>query len=346
MEKPRKLKSGRYQVRITHPFTGERVSDGTRPTLKEAQKAQHELLAKIEGGNDVTGGKVKFEVYALTLIQSMEGTKAVGTVKNYRLYLKNQLAYFNGKALRDITAGMVRAWRNTLADTPSRRNAYVLLGQIMNQAVADGEIPKSPVHIKGGATHKPTKRPSFSLGDVQMLRDIAGPTSLMGVLLYFLAGSGARIGEAVALNWNDINLETGDVHIHKHTLRAGEVVEGTKSQADGERHITLPPPVREALKAFKGDAEYDAPVFQKNGQPLTYDAALLQFTKLKKAGALDDFRLHEIRHIHLTEFARTGSTLAETMARGGHRDPRSAMAYQQATLERDAEIAKKMSEKF
>lgn len=77
--------------------------------------------------------------------------------------------------------------------------------------------------------------------------DIADPIT-------FLAGTGVRIGEALALRWEDVDLDEGTVSIRGHSVSVrgkGVVrVDGAKS-ATGVRDLKLPRPVVEMLRARK-----------------------------------------------------------------------------------------------
>ena len=57
-----------------------------------------------------------------------------------------------------------------------------------------------------------------------------------------------------------------------------------------------------------------------------------------------DLRWHDLRHTGAVLAAQTGATLAELMGRLGHTTPGAAMRYQHAAADRDAEIARRLSE--
>jgi len=52
------------------------------------------------------------------------------------------------------------------------------------------------------------------------------------------------------------------------------------------------------------------------------------FYPAREAAGRPDFRWHDFRHTHLTNFAATGAPLAEIMAEGGHSSVTAAMRYQ------------------
>ncbi len=63
----------------------------------------------------------------------------------------------------------------------------------------------------------------------------------------------------------------------------------------------------------------------------------------EKAGR-PDLRWHDLRHTGAVLAAQTGATLAELMGRLGHTTPGAAMRSQHAAADRDAEIARRLSE--
>jgi integrase len=72
------------------------------------------------------------------------------------------------------------------------------------------------------------------------------------------------------------------------------------------------------------------------------------FTKTVKNGFASvgkpDVRVHDLRHVGATLAAQAGATTKELMSRIGHTTPAMSMRYQIAAQERDAAIAKKLSE--
>lgn len=59
---------------------------------------------------------------------------------------------------------------------------------------------------------------------------------------------------------------------------------------------------------------------------------------------IDGLRFHDLRHTGNTLAAATGASTRELMARMGHASPRAALIYQHATADRDAAIAKALSD--
>ncbi|MGI8701880.1 MAG: tyrosine-type recombinase/integrase [Nocardioidaceae bacterium] len=64
----------------------------------------------------------------------------------------------------------------------------------------------------------------------------------------------------------------------------------------------------------------------------------------REAAGRKDLRWHDLRHTGAVLAAQTGATLAELMGRLGHTTPGAAMRYQHAAADRDAEIARCLSQ--
>jgi integrase len=67
------------------------------------------------------------------------------------------------------------------------------------------------------------------------------------------------------------------------------------------------------------------------------------WVKARKVAGREDLRFHDLRHTGAVMAAQSGATLAELMARLGHTTPAMAIRYQHASLDRDAEIARRLS---
>ncbi len=59
---------------------------------------------------------------------------------------------------------------------------------------------------------------------------------------------------------------------------------------------------------------------------------------------MPNFHFHDLRHTGNTLAAQTGASTKELMARMGHASMRAALIYQHATPERDAALARALSD--
>jgi integrase len=129
---------------------------------------------------------------------------------------------------------------------------------------------------------------------------------------------------------------------------AGKTIVGTPKSAAGVRDVAIPPHllplVREHLATF---AEWgkDGLLFPAvRGGHLERGSFFRYYDRARKAAGRPDLRFHDLRHTGAVLAAQTGATLAELMSRLGHSTPAMAIRYQHVAQDRDAEIARRLSE--
>lgn len=345
MEAPRRLPSGKYQARAN--VDGVRRSLGTFDTKREAQRAIAGAITHHESGHENVGHE-RLELFAERFLRTRRHALAHGTWMNYqRMLSKWIIPEFGSRRLRDIRSSDIDRWFASLPATPQRKHIYFLMNSIMRKAVKYGEVAANPCQIERVTAIRSAKRRAWTLSDFAMLVEGAGDVQERA-LLWTLMGTAARVGEVLALDWEHVDLDRAEITIRRHLTRYG-LEEGTKHHRDQERVVSVMGQAVDALGMHRGKstAMLDAPVFlNSHGARLSYHAAHSRFVALRASLALDEFKLHDIRHLALTHYAQNGPTMRELMERGGHSDHRSALAYQHANRERDREITRAMDSSF
>ena len=348
MARPIQLPSGQWRARIWNPETKRYTSLGTFSTERDAERAQLKKELGIEdeppAPKEILRGPIKFQRYSEDLLTARKPVLASGTWHLYTWALqKHLIPSFGHRKLTDITPSMVRSWWAGMPEGSARKTAYVLLSSIMNQAVEDGEIAKSPVRIKGAGQDVSQQRPTFHIADVTMLIEMSNDAQLRTMLRLLLA-SGMRVGEALGLNRGDVDADQGTVTVQRHLTRH-ELASGTKAHRHAVRVLSVSESAMEALQQHL-DATTGSPatpLFQDSrGNRMSYHALNKRWAALRASVGLDDMHIHDIRHVHLSEYSRHAS-LQDVQARAGQKDLRATMRYLHTSLERDREIVKAMS---
>ena len=338
MEKPQRLPSGRWRARIYRG--GKKVSLGTYDTRREAEKAQADAISLKEEKR----GNILFWRYAETYLNSLKGNVAKGTWENYlRDYRNHLVPTFGDKKLTDITPTMVRRWWTAMEEKQGpRRSSYFVLSQIMKQAVQDGEIQRW-VPVKGASKTTASTRPPLSIDTVNLAKMLAADPQV-ATILQVLISSGLRIGEVLALDWDDFSPETQTLRVRKHLTRFG-VEPGRKKHADADVLQPISAVCTRTLVQWQEFSGSGAIFKNEKGRRLTYYDWHHRWSKLRSEFGLEGVRTHDIRSTHLTEFAKH-ATLKELMERGGHSDVRSALVYQRPSIERQAELVRELEGTF
>lgn len=351
----------RYDVRY-------RVDGEVRMRTFWLRKDAESHKRKVEGDEsaglliDPRGGETIFGPYATgwvehRLVQGRPLTPA--TAQGYRrLLARNINPIFEKTSLRKITPERVREWHSTLvasAGPDQAAKSYRLLRAILNTALADDLISRSPCRIAGAGTEHAPERPILDTATVLDLADTIDQRLRAFVLL---AGfGGLRSGELLGLERQDIDPLRGTVQVRReaHEIahvrspdgsilrRYGRTITGPKSEA-GKRTVALPRLVMDELRihvdTFVAPGLTGVIFTRSTGRYLRrsdlYGAWKIACEKLGLKGV----HPHDLRHHAATTMARIpGVTTRELMARIGHSSPRASLIYQHATEERDRAVA-------
>ena len=256
--------------------------------------------------------------------------KKISTTQKYRDVLKKHvipiLGYVPVKALNgEIIQRFVCKLNETYSSGTVNTVIAVLLKSLndarINGVISAGDIP---------AFHRPQKVlrrvECFNSKEQRSIEKYileSKKKRLFGIIICFYTG--LRIGELLALEWSDVDLENGRLNVNKSCHYGRDIngvykriVEAPKTESS-DRIVPIP---RELTKYFKMMDTGDClNVVSHNGKPVptrTYQAA---FTSILKKLGIENRCFHSIRHTFATRALESGMdvrTLSELM---GHKNP-------------------------
>ncbi|WP_430867388.1 tyrosine-type recombinase/integrase [Demequina aurantiaca] len=273
------------------------------------------------------------------------------TLRSYESTLHAHIVPAIGaKRLIDVTPDDIDALLATLTGKPGAwTNVARTMRSMFLAAVSAGAggLTETPFHIPIASTRKGAKR-ILGRADVAtpaQVRDLANampPDLRVAVLL--AAWCAMRLGEVLGLQRGDFadldNPDLTTVHISRQWNAKATPAAYTDPKAGSDRVVAIPPdlvPVIVRHLAARVAPELDAPLLPRRSNPRlpVSQSGLDAAWRKAREGTLPGFRFHSLRHTGLTEYAKTGATLAEIQSRGGHTSADVAMRYQHASLERD-----------
>jgi integrase len=278
------------------------------------------------------------------------------TRRQYRMLLdKFMLPTFGNEPIDRISNEAVNAWYDALAPGREtiRAQSYSLLRTIFASAASERPhpwIPYNPAHIRGaGSTKRAHQVQPASLDELRIIVEaLPDRYKLMALLAAWCA---MRFGELAELRRGDIDLRTNRVKIRRGVVRVdGKFIVGPPKSDAGSRDVAIPPHlvplVKDHLMKFTAPGR-DALLFPASADENLHMAPSTLYKvyyPARKAAGREDLRWHDLRHTGAVLAAQTGATLAELMGRLGHSTPGAAMRYQHAAADRDAEIARRLSD--
>lgn len=165
-----------------------------------------------------------------------------------------------------------------------------------------------------------------------VLRQLDGQS--LRPIVSVLLGTGARRGEALALRWKDVDLDTGVVRIERSVeqTKAGLRIKSPKTR-HGKRNVSISPWLTAELKAHRvrqqkrrlslglGRATGDDLVFARwDGSMRVPHGVSQKFTQAMKALGID-CNLHGLRHTHVSPLIAAGLDVLTISRRIGHASP-------------------------
>ncbi|MGX9346594.1 tyrosine-type recombinase/integrase [Microbacterium sp. KNMS] len=191
-----------------------------------------------------------------------------GTYNTYRTSIESKIKPGIGQLrLREATVPRLDRFLKDMMVTPSQaRTARTVLVAMFKLAVRQGAVSKNPA--QDTMPISPTKRAVkvISLEDIHALRRLfadydANHTSELFDLSSLLMATGCRIGEALAIRWEDIDLEAGILRITGTLVQSSETgklirQDHPKSEA-GHRGLKLPATLLGTLTERRVNAEHE-----------------------------------------------------------------------------------------
>ena len=139
-------------------------------------------------------------------------------------------------------------------------------------------------------------------------------------LYYIELATGLRRGELLGLKWEDIDLEHGNLRVHRQIARInGEIVEAPLKTKNAYRTLPLSADAVGVLREQKkksGNSPYVFP--SPTGGPISPDSVLHMLHRVLKRAGLSKVRFHDLRHTFATLALQNGVDIKTVSGMLGH----------------------------
>lgn len=348
---PRRQADKRYRAKITigHSADGKPIvkylSANTQRELEEAKAAAR---AHFVDGAAPARDRV-FGEYTVEWFKAVKRPQLRrGSVSDYSRYINNHvIPQFGDRMLRAIRPLEIQSWLNTFegkSDTFLTMLRAIMRG-VYASALAEGIVQRDPtVSLKKPKAGKPSEKRAFTEEEITRIEATIA-RHRHGLLLSVLYHLGVRRGEALGLQWGDIDWSEQVVRIQRdidYGVSHQGVADELKSEKS-DRVIPIPDDLYNALKARRGlpgvyvfsngRGPYSRTMFQRAWMELMIDAGFAtkaERPKNKKTGKppAPDVRLdwkssitpHYTRHNYATMLFNAGVDPLIAMRLLGHAD--------------------------
>mgnify|MGYP001373012629 FL=1 len=318
-EKDKKTGKWLIQYRYTD-WQGKRRKSTKRgfATKREAEEWLRNFLITKKADFDM-----KFEDFWKMYCADMETRLREHTMrtKKYIVELKI-LPYFGNKRVNDITAADIRQWQNELIKmgySPTYlKTINNQLNAIFNYAVRYYDLKSNPCAKAGSMGKSKAEEMDFWTGEeFRKFIDSVMNKRLSYMAFMTLYWTGMRLGELLALNPKDVDLEKRTISITKSYQRLGkkDVITPPKTPKS-KRVITIPEFLAADIKDYM-DSLYD---LQEDDRlfPITKYYLEHEMQRGIKESGVKRIRVHDLRHSHASMLIELGFSPLEIANRLGH----------------------------
>jgi integrase len=334
----RKRKDGRWEARIGVPDqfgrTVRRSLYGS--TRGEVQRAVRDLAMRADQGIAWTPSSVTMETFLRDwLNESAKPRLRPRTYEGYEQHVERHLVPALGSLkLQKLTPEHVQRLVNGLATkglSPATiRYVRAVLRVALNEAMRYGHVTRNVatlVRLPRATRHECRV---LSVDDAKALLE-ASKSSRLDALYTVGLAVGLRIGEALGLRWEDLDLERKTLRVSQALQRVNRETRFVQPKSDRSRlALPLPDFAVNALRSYRASQNKERLAIGPDwvdqglvfttpiGTPLDYSNVRKDFRKVLKEAGLPMMRLHDLRHTCASLLLAQGVNPRVVMATLGH----------------------------
>lgn len=306
---------------------------GSARTLEEAKARRAQDLAAVWTGGTIMAGRQPFAEYARTWIDTFQGRSDRGireeTRRDYRSVLdRDAIPFFGRMPLGGVTPMDVKEYTRRVASrgvSPGTvRLALAPVRALFATALEDGLVQRNPcAGVRVAQPAVPDDAPVKALADDQLADLVAAVPEQWRDLVDLLSETGLRIGEALALEWSDVDLGQRRLQVQRRLYR-GQI--GAPKSRYGRRTIPLTARMAQTLWRRQAAAHGRLVFPSRVGGYLELTNLYRWFDKAATAAGVPWAGFHTLRHTCATRLFRGGWNARQVQLMLGHHSPAFTLA--------------------
>ncbi|HWB87950.1 MAG TPA: site-specific integrase [Acidimicrobiia bacterium] len=297
---------------------------------------------------DPTAGTIRYAEWAESWLAGLHniGPK---TRAGYESLLRSRIVpTFGNVELKRISAASVRSWVADMTDeglSAARiHQALRVVRQSLSVAVDDGLIVRNPAaKVKLPRVEKRRQR-FLTAFELSRLADECGD---YGPFVWFLGWSGLRLGEAVALRVDKVDVETRRVRVEESATEIDGHLTFGPTKTHETRTVILPRLAIDRLE-LDGKAEDDFVFTAPRGGPLrAHNFRRRVFTPAAERIGIPDLLIHDLRDTAASLAISTGASIKAVQRMLGHASAAMTLDTYGSLFEEDLEaLANRIDKRY
>ncbi len=254
------------------------------------------------------------------------------------------------KPINQITTGDIQAFLNERSNLAEKtlKEMLVLIRAIFRSAKEDKLILENPAESTRITipSSKKTERKALTLEELtDIIRSLGKLEDDDRRLMSLLIFTGMRRGEVLGLRWEDIDAETGWIHVVRNAVYPGgknDAVVGTPKTEKGKRSIPLDPVLWELLQPAMTSGYVIG-----GDTPITKMVYVRTMERIERTIDMHGATAHVFRHSYATMLNATGASPKTIQQIIGHADISTTMnRYVHGVKEQEVEAVMNVSRKL
>lgn len=337
-------KDGRWEARVFIDYG----PDG-RPNRKSIYGKTRQSVAKqmipvqrdVQQGIAPTDDRVTITQYLANWLETVREKNEEATYVSYKGTVDLYIVPIIGRTkLAKLTPADVDRMMTAAPTVKTGNYARRVLRIALNRAIKRGEVYRNAAALTDNRRTEKHEARFLTLAEAKTLRNRVADDPLEALYTVALA-LGLRKGEALGLQWRDVDLDTAQLTVHQQIQRSrvtkGLVAKETKNHqirtldmpafavAALRRHRTRQWEARLRVGARWQETDY---VFTTSiGTPIDASNLTTKFHAMLDKAELPRLRWHELRHSAASLMLAQGASMQEVQAMMGHSQISVTMDY-------------------
>lgn len=301
-------------------------------TKKEARAEYSKLILAAEEGLAMEKKQPSFKQFIEEIYLPLYKTQVKeSTYKNRLNTIEKHFKFFYRKKVNEIEPIHVQTWQLKLAKDYSPNYVRIIQGMLslaFDRAIILGLAKKNPARMVGNIKSKKVKVDFWTLEEFQKVISLLYKGDYyehyLFICFWLLFTTGLRIGEAAALQWEDIDFESGIISVTK-TLYYKSMNEYTFVDPKTSASIRTVVIDKDTIRELKDWMEVQKKVLKDcnfvlsySGIPTSKHTLPRALEKLAGLAGVHRIKIHALRHSHVALLISMGVNPLIVKDRLGH----------------------------